>query len=140
MSGGQDSNEPQLLPESVPTEVQFRESRYFTYFRCNSSAELLYAPKVTACKIEEAPSIEQHAHLWPARIRIHSQKFWQEKKKMQVFELYFLLMFLDEFSFYFSKHFQGKLSDLVYPNPSDTFLSAFALPWHRNSTCSSANV
>lgn len=26
------------------------------------------------------PSIEQHAHLWPARIRIHSQKFWQEKK------------------------------------------------------------
>lgn len=107
MSGGQDSNEPQLLPESVPTEVQFRESRHFTYFRCNSSAELLYAPKVTACEIEEAPSIEQHAHLWPARIRIHSLKFWQEKKKCKCLSFIFFWCFWMSFLFIFQSIFKG---------------------------------
>lgn len=43
-------------------------------------------------------------------------------------------MFLDEFLFYFSMHFQGKLSDLIYLNPFDTFLSAFPFPWQRGST------
>lgn len=61
-------------------------------------------------------------------------------KKIQELELYFLLMFLDEFSFYFSMHFQGKLSGLIYLNPFDTFLSAFPFPWQRGSTCNCANV
>lgn len=48
--------------------------------------------------------------------RTHSHTFGK-KIKLQLLELYFLLMFLGEFSLYFLIYLQGNLPDLVDLNP-----------------------